>query len=696
MDQASAVEYRRAEWRGRWLGGLLGVLALLALLFGAPGLLVWLPGAALGALGPVVVAAALFLLPGLALLRLFWPERLPLAERLVLAAGLSCAVPPLLLLASAPLGLRWGPLACWSLLALCAGAAFWPQRAEPTPLASPRPLWWRDAPGMLLLLVSVGALLARLYATRELVAGQFGDSYHHTIIAQLLLDHGGLFSSWRPYAPLSTFTYHYGFHSLVAWLHWLSGYPLARGVVAIGQIEGALAAPLLGLLAARLFGDRRVAPWTALAVGLLSLYPAYYVNWGRYTQLAGQTVLPAACVIWMALLERAATPRTSWQALLRLATLAALATAGVVLSHYRIGAFAACFVAVYGLYMLAVRVRAWSTLARLALVGGAVGLASGLLVLPWLLRLREGLLLRVAGAYMSSNVGAEIGNSYSPADWERAAAHGLLPLALFGLGALTWQRRWAALVLPAWAALVWLAANPFLVGLHGAGIISSFAVVIAAYLVLGPLAGAGLLALGDSLVFAIKGRRERRVWQERLWQVPKLTLLAPALPLLLGAVLAAWGLSLQAGVVDLSFRLLTPADEAAMAWVRANTPHTARFFANSAPAYGDTIYVGTDGGWWLSFLTGRPSNLDPISYGMEAAERPGYHQIVIERNQPVLAHAANSQQAAAALRAQGYSYLYDGPAANPAPEFLRPAELAASPLYQRVYNANGVTIWRLR
>jgi hypothetical protein len=681
MDQAAAVTYGLVSPGGRRLvaGGLL--LALLALILGAPAALGWLPRALLGAPLAALAGAALFTLPGLALLRLLPAGELAPAERLAAALCLSVAAPPLLLLLASLVGLRWSPALCWALLVACAAVALWPR-----PGAAPLRLPARVDPELALLAAIFGlALAVRLYIVRDLPAGLFGDSYHHTVITQLLVEHGGLFRSWRPYAPLTTLTYHYGFHSLGAWLHWLSGYPVPQSVVAVAQVAGAIAAPGGYLLARRLAGSPRAGLWAAAMVGLVSVFPAYYVNWGRYTQLAGQTVLPAACLAWTLLLDRAAAPGATARELARPAALAAVATAGVALCHYRIGLFAACFVLLYALYLLAARVRSRPALARLAGAGLVAGAAALLLTLPWLLRLREGQMLRMAGYYLSNNIGNETGNDLSLIDLERAAANGLLPLAGVGVVALLLRRRWAGLILPAWGGLVWLLANPFLAGLPGAGIISSFTATLAAYLVLGPLAGVGLAALFAGLAWA--GGRLRAA---------ALTRALRPLELVAAAALLAWGLRGQAAMLDLRFQVLTPADLAAAEWVREELPPGARVFVNSFAAYGGYIYVGTDGGWWLPLLSGSDTNLDPVTYGFEAGEQPDYIQLTIDHNRAVLDHPVDSPAAAAALKAEGYAYLYNGPAANPAAEYIDPARVDASPLYERIYSRDGVAIWRVR
>jgi hypothetical protein len=98
----------------------------------------------------------------------------------------------------------------------------------------------------------------------------------------------------------------------------------------------------------------------------------------------------------------------------------------------------------------------------------------------------------------------------------------------------------------------------------------------------------------------------------------------------------------------------------------------------------------------LPLLAGRATNLEPMALGFEAAGTSSYYETFLERNRVVLEHPLDSPEAAAALRAGGYRYLYDGPAANPPGEYIDPDLLAASPLYEQVYSHDGVTIWRVR
>jgi hypothetical protein len=196
---------------------------------------------------------------------------------------------------------------------------------------------------------------------------------------------------------------------------------------------------------------------------------------------------------------------------------------------------------------------------------------------------------------------------------------------------------------------------------------------------LAPLAGVALAWLGGQLARFSTG------------------LLATWSHVLVGTGLVVWALGWQASIAEPQFQLLTRADETAMAWIRQETPPDAAFFVNSFPAYGNTLFAGSDGGWWLSFLTGRQSSLPPLTYGSEAAEDPDFRQDVFRFNSSMReALLRDPNEAAVALKAAGYRYLYNGAAANPNDEPITQADLSRFPAYELVYDQDGVQIWRLR
>lgn len=732
MAQAAPAKVGSTTWRVFGLETAATALFLLVLTIWQGDMLLWAVQSAIAAPLLVLSTVALFLLPGLALLRLLWPQRLEPAERWALAPGLSAIAAPLLMLASI-FGVHWNGVLSWLVLIVCGAVAFWPRREknqEPrTKGATLSGGSWFSSEQYRLLLALLGvtlvAMLVRLFAVRDLPGGMFGDSYHHTMIAQLLVDHGGLFRSWQPYAPLETFTYHYGFHSNVAWLSLLSGVPVEKTLLVVGQIENGLIVPLVFVFAKRITGNTRAGLWAGALAAFASTLPAYYVNWGRYTQLAGQTILPAACVVWMALLDQATgdgkndsgrgeegvrgrqSHTTSsfiihpssfilsrrWTSVVfRFAVLAALATAGLIVTHYRVAVFAGCFVVAYGLYRCFSPPRSSRKLLQLMGVTAAAGMLGVAIALPWLLRIREGTLLRIADNLVSQNIGAGETNNLPGFNELIGFFFGriIVALAIVGITALLVRRDWRGLVLLLWPALVLLAANPYLLGLTGAGILTNFAVLIAAYLMLAPLAG-----IGADTLFVLA---ERFVYTPLLGGSSRGNLLAPTVSLVGALALMLYGLSWQRNIVDPSYQVLTEADAEAAQWVAREIPPGAKIFVNGFPAYGSLV-VGSDGGWWLPLLSGHQTNVPPVTYGSEAT-RPGFMTAVRDLNRDFRATTLAAPDAPARLRAAGYSYLYDGPTAAKLPagisELITPEVLQNVAGYEVVYRKGGVTIWKVR
>jgi len=674
---------------GLWVAG--------GLVWAGPEALLW----ALRNLGYVaglaLAAAALWLVPGLALLR--WlpalalsggpgrrPGRLDAPLRLALALCAGVALPPLGLLLFHLLHLPWNQWVTFGYAALALAALLY--RAGPL---RPRlrqaaryartwtPLWLG---GMTLL-----ALVGRLYLVRDLPVGLWGDSYQHTLMAQLIVDNAGLFTSWQPYAPLATFTYHFGFHANAALLHWVTGLSVAQSVIAAGQLLSAATVPAAYALTAWLSRNKAAGLWAALLVGFINLQPAYYFNWGRYTQLGGQVLMTAVIVAWLRALEGPLVwSRRAWRGL----ALAGVLTAGLILSHYIVSLFAALFIGLYGLARLARRPdwRAWR---QLALGAGAIGLIAALLTAPWLVNTLGGFLVRNAAGFVNGGVEASRIAAYAtlpPIPPEMVKPY-LLALATLGLFIAAMRRQWRVALLAGWALLMVLAVAPHIVGLPGAGVIDNFVVYIALYLPLGPLAG---YALGE-----IQRAAQRLA--------PALVRAGAGAALLAGSV---WGFGWQLQhLYEPAYQLFTPADAQAVAWIEANTPADARFLVNSFPAYGGTLIAGSDGGWWLPLLAHRATNLPPLTYGSERGEAADYSEQVnafaeAMRGRPLsdstpVAIDLTTAENYARLTAAGYAYVYSGAHANPdanGGDYIDVAALRARPdLFALVYAEAGVQIF---
>ncbi len=632
------------------------------------------------------------------------------------------------------LGLPWGAAATWAYilmsLLLVVGLEMRDRRlsSSQSPISHLQSRTRLDSADLALAGVTLAALLVRLYAVRDLRVGPLGDSYHHTLMAQLVVENRGIFHSWQPYAPLATFTYHFGFHANAAFVHYVGGLDVVQSVIWSGQILNAIVVPLAFALALALGASRWAGVWAALIAGFVSNLPAFFVNWGRYTQLTGQIVLVVVVVCWVALAETTDDGRRTtddgrrttddgramndqiavnkrWWSVVggrwsgqpwRLIVLTAFVTAAMMLTHYLVGVLAAAFVASYLLTLVLAR-RSWHVAGRLALRAGLAGGLALLLAAPWLLNVLRGHLLRNAAGMVGGGSGRAVIAQLSalePVVPKYAGGYVLLG-ALLGLLVACWRRDWRMALPAVWCALLVLIVVPYVVGLPGAGVVDTLTGLGTLYLPTALLAGYALAA-AQSWGGALLGRL----------RAPGAigSALVGALLLAVVALNAGW----QARIVGGETALVVDADLAAIAWIRENTPPEARFLVNSFPAYGGTLAAGSDAGWWLPLLAGRWASLPPLTYGSEQGEQPSYQRgvnaLVMKLRGHPLSDAApvsvdlTRPVALKALADNRFDYVYSGVHPYPGPaaaDRFDTARLRASPLFRLVYDRDGVEIFQI-
>ncbi|GAB4483785.1 MAG: hypothetical protein OHK0031_07410 [Anaerolineales bacterium] len=648
----------------------------------------------------LAIGIFLFILPGWALLMAFWPGWSLFApgEKLGLAGGLSLALYPLLFLWTNLAGLHLGALYAW--LPGLAGLAFiiwrcavaW--KVKKFQIPNLQLLTWNQSlPDLLLFALLALIVFTRFWVIRSLDLPMWGDSYQHTMIAQLLVDHGGLFNSWQPYAELQTFTYHFGFHTAVAVFHWVSGQNLAQATLWAGQIINILAVLAVYPLAMRVAGNRWAGVGAVLVAGLLSPMPMYYVNWGRYTQLAGQVILPGAiCLAWAALenlIDSVSSPsQKSWRNWLplRLAplTLLWLLWGGLALTHFRVLIFGVLFFAAF--FALNGKKNNWKFLLTKIFWLGA---GAGLLFLPWFLHTFAGGIIRNLSAQLTTPAQAvalstqqynAIGDltSYLPLFlWL------LLPISL--LWGLLRREKSVALI-GLWWSFILLAANPQWLRLPGEGALSNFAVFIAAYLPVSVLMG--------YLLREIIGGAAKVAGAEKTF-APNLLFFACLV------AIAFWGLPPRLNDFQPTpHALATRPDIRAAAWIRENTPSSARFLVNSMFAYGDTVIVGTDGGWWLPLLAQRQTSLPPLNYGSERGPRPDYGAWINLLTSEIQTKGITHADVLALLRQRAITHVYIGQNQGRinygGPLVLEPVKLLESASFHLIYHQDRVWIFEMR
>ncbi|MBN1262615.1 MAG: hypothetical protein JXB35_18180 [Anaerolineae bacterium] len=591
-------------------------------------------------LGSLAITGLLYGVPGWALLILIQRYAGPLVrhwtEGVGVAVGLSLALYPCLMLWTYLVGLQLGAFYAWLPVLLGIATLVWHYRPwhwrwsmlkTAVQERRRRTVPWSD-------LVFIGVVcfvgLQRFLMIVGLELPLWMDSVQHTMIVQRIVEAGGLFQSWQPYAPYQTFSQQFGFHTLVAVWAWLTGVEASQAVLLSGQALNVLAVVALYPLAYRMKGVW-AGIFTMLLAGVFLQLPAFYTNWGRYPQMCGQAILMFAA--WWGWCAREST-RKLWPWVLG----GGLTLAGVVLVYYRMIFHYVTFI----LASLLIVSKDFAVLRKwrywLCLAG--IGILGGLLAFPWLFRII--MQPNVSTILFASTPSLQFQDLLQLAQQIRISWPLNHALWIFLGGLLGIWINDAAILPAVWGWL--LMALPILrqFPLPGVSIIQTFTINTSLYM---PQALTWGTLLGH--------------WGEKLGAKRWRGLLAGVL--LTGFTLYQSLFSLQ--WIDRGFALATRPDVRAAQWIEANLPADAVLLTRGTIYFGSageetawwTAVVGPhahglDGGAWLSVLTRRASVI-PLPYLLqsEQSEQEGYTEAVNNLTQRLLEVPVTSAEGIAAL-----------------------------------------------
>jgi hypothetical protein len=593
---------------------------------------------------PLLSWALLLMLPGLALL-VWLPSTLTTGQRVLAAPGVSLLTLPLIFLVTRAISLPMSGGPIWLLLGLCLALIVVAAVRSGQPLS----VATFDAAGVafwsLLVVVFALTIYLRMLPLHDLQAGLGLDAYHHTLIAQMFVQHGGVPANYEPFAPLASFTYHFGFHALAASIAWLTGQTSPTDMLKLmpvaGQVATGLPALTLTLFGWKVFGNRWAGLLAGALAGLVSIFPAYYVNWSRYTQGLGLALLPVAIVLFLEVVQRpvraipvggdpGSASAITWQATLRQSgpyLLGVIGAVGLFLTHYRIAIVFAAFVALYlaGRLLADLRAKAKTREAvapiRRTLV---LALLTVTALSPWLVNLAQNFRSHLIGRDSTT-----LQKYYDLAPISGLLTHWsmllMLVLAIVGLSVALQRRQWLVLL----AGLVWVPlaiwSNPYIfdwiapgLRLPYAGYLDVTTVAESAWLPLAMLAGYAL-AEGIRLFIALGN-----VWSSarlglRLWQMPASALM--------GITLAVAGVAVALPIVTNLDRkdYIASADEQAMVWMRDNLPRNSYVLVNPfAFPWAPTTVYGSDAGMWVPLVAGLSASVPPLPAYNERLADPNY------------------------------------------------------------------------
>jgi hypothetical protein len=614
--------------------------------------------------GALLLLTLLFLpLPGIVILLLIRPSHWDPVAWWGVALALGLATWPLLWQWLTTVGGRWAGWSLW--LAVIAGyigiLVYW-LLAHAKTQRSPRFFFLaifaslrEYLPLVILLLLS---LTVRFLAVRDLSFPLWVDSSRHALITAVMVESGQTPDDYEPYLPVGRFAYHYGFHTLSAGLSLMTGWPLPRLLLVLGQLLNGLTP--LALYAATWLVTRRRGPalFAAFLVALPLFFPAYYATWGRMTQLAAVLVLP----VLLALTWRIAEGEK------RVWPLVAILAAGLFLIHFRVFLFYLPFALLVGLFALLRR-----RPLPLLLAGGL----SLFLVLPRLLELLQSTTPGQALQHSIANYN-EFPTGYITVGWERYFIGATAVALLFALVMAVSGRRSAVfpVVLSAWVAILFLLLAGDRLGLPETSLVNTNSLVITLFvpqvLFLSVLAG--------SLWHWLSGR-------DLLRRYPWLLSIVGVVSGVAVGLLALYGGRQQVEIINNSTLLAHYNDLPALEWAAANLPSDALIAVNSWQWLGDT-WAGGDGGAWLTPLTRLQTTTPPVDYVYD----PDLLQFVSDFNEGAKAIADwSTPEAADWLRAQGVTHIFIGAKGG----FFDAAVLSTNPQLQLLYHQNGIFIFSL-
>jgi hypothetical protein len=638
------------------------------------------------------------LLPGYLLARATLPTSPPLLIRMLLWIGLSLTLIALLYQIAWITGIALTtPVLFGLLLAVLGGAVWlaWHDLGHTVDLPQIPGVWW------LFGLICLLTLALRFVQISSVDLPPWVDPIHHTLMVRVAAERGMAPVDLTPYMAVTALPYHWGYHVQIATAYRLSGLDLIPTMLWSGQLLNALQAPAAGALALLLWRQPSAAVIAALIVGLVSIFPAYYVSWGRYTQLTGFLLMPGLAAAWAyALAQIPHQGRVPW----RWWALAALLLAGLSLIHFRVLIFALGLIAVQS--VLWALDRSWAQIGRAVAAVLLTGLSALVLAGPWF-ALLFGQLIAPALERPANLVGeANYADLNTGLLWSGLNPL-LVALALLAAAWLIRQQRRATLLMIGWVLLLFSFANPQLLTyiLPAVG----FPLLLRGLLERDPrwlTAGAVLLLINPRLVQlpaswlinneaviislfwpislliagAAAGLFQRLQHLPARWR-PFLTPLAIATTL----AVALWGGWNMRDVINRATVFATAADLRAIAWIDANTTPEARFLINTTPWLGIS-HRGVDGGWWLLPLIGRWTSTPPALFvyePMELIEATRERTQIIQNFRPGM--EASIEQV---IARDGIDYLYFGPHTGP----LRPEYFRDRPGMRIVYDAEGITI----
>jgi len=613
----------------------------------------------------------MLLLPGWAMLAVsgLW-RRWEGLQRWIVAISLGIAFYPVFFY-----GLRFvlpqlalGPYKLGVFLCLCAILFVWRMRHDWRQIVRFDYLEWTA------LGVSGMTLFIRFWVIRAQPFPAWSDSLHHTLLTQLTAVQGRLPLTLAPYFPVPLQQYHLGLYALSGVVQWLAHVPAHTALLWAAQVLNGLCG-----IGTYFVLDRKVGRVGAIVgaalVGLLAHHPAFYVNWGRFTQVAGQALLlPAWLVTWEAIRAFQNTRKQAhW-----LIGFAALLTGGMFLLHFRVAIFYALLLGPLLLWEVW-RAHKAQCLWRVVLAIVLIGSVTLLVITPAVWSAGQTYL---QAASNQKDIQPEYRTAlqrfydFPLESWPYLMARPWLLVVVamsFVWGMFVRHKKFIGLVL-LWTLCLFLLGYAYVLDIPFLKVTNFGAVAIMLYLPFGLVVGAASDAL----------------W--RYVNIRWMTLMTALKPFLLVAFSLLCFMSSHVRVSELElFRyFVTQDDVAAMHWINQHMPPDALFAVNTEMWLSEMPH-GTDAGYWIPYFTNRLTTA-----GVMLSYLNPTHFLEVAEMSRAVKGLEQDPAGIVALRASGVDHIYVGQKGHFSEPGLNVTQLKALAGVTLVYEQGGVFIFAIQ
>jgi len=515
----------------------------------------------------------------------------------------------------------------------------------------------KNYPELLIIGFSLFIIILYLYYYRNLIAGMGSDSMHHTLISSLFIENGQIPDDYGPYAPVVTFSYHFGYHAYTAAMTLLSGIAPRLMVVISGAILMGLASLAGGALVHYLTKRTLLGVASAAIIGIIYVFPSYSLIWGRYTQLMG-TIMLMIYLLALHFWDNEQEFSFNFSPILILITI------GFIFSHYRIVIAGIIFT----LILLVVRKNSLETLKQhvtqwLFIPFGALISSS-----PWLIKL---FIARQDG-YEAIGVVTKEGffslERLGPLFHSEVQTWILISLSVIAVIIGFIKKNRMILLVSLWTLVLGIVTQPALFGY----IIDPVTTIISSYVPITILIGLGLTIL-----------LSKGLSNSSRWVIKSIILFVIFVGIILGV--NRWNNYNFSRLTHVSSDDLTAAN-----WIKSNTDPNSLFMINSYQfPINDNLIIGLDGGYWLPVIAERQTVVPPMIYQVEKLSNPE------ALNKTLLFHKLEGKLTAKEnltfLHENEVDYVYIGSRGG----IINENSLIDSEYFELIYQKNHVSIYKI-